>query len=88
MRQRQTPTITPDVALDILQGSPTPHRDQAREHYLRTLNNDELFDWFTKSIRALLLRHPKHGALIVEMAQSAGEEFGVSSEQVDIVRRA
>jgi hypothetical protein len=63
-------------------------RNEARDRFLRTRSDDELFEWFEKTIRALLLRHPKHGALIVEMATSAGKEFGVDPSTVALVEDA
>lgn len=87
-RQRHGPRMATDVAVNILAGDPTSLRSEARDYYLRTLPEEELFEWFEKTIRALLLRHPKHGALIVEMAEAAGKEFGVSADQVAIVRDA
>jgi len=85
---RQPTKITPDVALAILAGDKTAGRDEARDRFLRTRSDDELFEWFERVIRALLLRHPKHGALIVEMATSAGKEFGVDPSTVELIERA
>lgn len=89
MRLGREPTkITPDVAQAILVGAPDGTRSAARDSYLATRSDDELFEWFEKSIRALLRRHPKHGALIVEMATSAGKEFGVDPSTVELIERA
>lgn len=78
---RKTPAMSSDVALNILTGGPSPVREHARESYLRTLPDEELFTWYTQSLRALLLRNPRHAALIVDLADDAAREFGVSDEQ-------
>lgn len=80
--------ITPAVAQAILVGDAGKARDEARERFLATRSDDELFEWYGMALRALLRRHPKHGALIVEMATSAGKEFGVDPTTLAIVEGA